>query len=223
MNTQTLIPFITRAFAMKGQASSTEDVVFIAMELAKILDSRQLSLSDQEIAIAFNNGIFGEYGDYYGINAVTCYEWICGYLSSPERRRFVESRRDRLLQRENPPTEAEMTAYGRNIIRELYRHYMKHRNLDAISGNRLAIIISINYIIRKGYIKAVEVTEADREKALDWCLKNLSENDIKMLRRDPSKSSTYKYRCLYFARTRTLEEFFKSRCNEDKEIPGKAD
>lgn len=53
-------------------------------------DSTMSDFTMQEIEEAFRDGIFGKYGEFYGINATTLYGFLRAYMRTPKKRRSVE-------------------------------------------------------------------------------------------------------------------------------------
>lgn len=77
---------ITEVYKFRGQQPNAEDLVDMAKSLCrKISQQEGIDPTIEEIRIAFEYGVTGEYGDYYGINYVTLWNWVKNYLWSQDR------------------------------------------------------------------------------------------------------------------------------------------
>lgn len=76
---------ISSLCALKGQVMNDEDIVIIANALRTDLKERYGGLTMEEVDIALNNGVRGDYGDYYGLNLITFLGWIKAYSMSNAR------------------------------------------------------------------------------------------------------------------------------------------
>ena len=77
---------ITEAYKFRGQQPNAEDLVDMAKSLCrKISQQEGIDPTIEEIRIAFEYGVTGEYGEYYGINYVTLWNWVKNYLWSQDR------------------------------------------------------------------------------------------------------------------------------------------
>jgi hypothetical protein len=74
-------------FELAGQKPEQKDVNIIVKEASKEIRSKySKTLTLKEIEFAFRKGVFGDYGDYFGINTVTIMKWLKAYYNSEERR-----------------------------------------------------------------------------------------------------------------------------------------
>lgn len=88
----------TLMFTLKGKGDTEEQCVMIARMLDnEMMEDMYLSdLTMPEIIQAFRDGIFGKYGEYYGINAPSLHQFLYGYLQTPKKReaaRLIRIRR----------------------------------------------------------------------------------------------------------------------------------
>ena len=76
---------INEAFRFKGQQPSAIDTADMAVNLDRKLSQAFPEVTLPEIKLAFEYGVTGEYGDYFGLNFVTFAKFIKGYMENPER------------------------------------------------------------------------------------------------------------------------------------------
>ena len=88
----------TLMFTMKGKEDSEGQSGMIASVLDDEMaeDMYMSDLTCPEIIQAFRDGMFGKYGEFYGINASSLHQFIWGYLQTPKKReaaRLIRIRR----------------------------------------------------------------------------------------------------------------------------------
>lgn len=78
----------TLMFTMKGKEDSEGQSGLIAsvLDTEMTQDMYMSELTTAEIIQAFRDGMFGKYGEYYGINASSLHQFLWGYLQTPEKR-----------------------------------------------------------------------------------------------------------------------------------------
>lgn len=76
---------VSHSAMVRGQDLSLNGKAFIASEVYDEVFGRHTDLRVEEIPIVFRNGVYGRYGEYFGINALTIVGWFESYLSSDER------------------------------------------------------------------------------------------------------------------------------------------
>lgn len=76
---------VSHSAMVRGQDISLNGKSFIANEVYDEVFSKCTDLRIEEIPIVFKNGVYGRYGEYFGINALTIVGWFESYLSSDER------------------------------------------------------------------------------------------------------------------------------------------
>lgn len=79
---------ILDACGLKNQDPGGVDVSLhaTALDAKMIRDPRTAGLLPAEITEAVRDGLFGDYGEYYGITAISLYRFVRAYLSGPKRR-----------------------------------------------------------------------------------------------------------------------------------------
>ena len=76
---------ISTLCALKGHVMDGNDLTLISIGLTKDLKERFGGLTIEEVDIALNNGVRGDYGVYYGLNLITFLDWIKAYSVSNAR------------------------------------------------------------------------------------------------------------------------------------------
>lgn len=76
---------ISHSAMVRGQDISLNGKGFIASEVYDEVFRKHTDLRVEEIPLVFRNGVYGRYGEYFGINALTIVGWFEAYLSSDER------------------------------------------------------------------------------------------------------------------------------------------
>ena len=76
---------VSHSAMVRGQDISLNGKSFIANEVYDEVFKKYSDLRIEEIPIVFRNGVYGRYGEYFGINALTIVGWFESYLSSDER------------------------------------------------------------------------------------------------------------------------------------------
>lgn len=81
-----LVTIIATVITIAGQKADDATTAIFAGELyEKLLEDLPL-VSIEEIKTALRNGVYGEYGEFYGLNPKTFYNFIKSYLFSEERK-----------------------------------------------------------------------------------------------------------------------------------------
>ena len=82
---------LTKACALANQISNDRMAdKFIVEEFYKLARQRMPNARLGEITFAFQKGILRELGDFYGINAVTCFNWLKAYYELNERKQAIK-------------------------------------------------------------------------------------------------------------------------------------
>lgn len=67
----------------------------VALDEMMMQEPAMADLTQPEISQAFKNGVFGKYGEYYGLTAMSFYGFVEGYLSSDEKQEAAREIRRR--------------------------------------------------------------------------------------------------------------------------------
>lgn len=86
--TNCLIALITKIHLQSGQLITEEKKQILDLtvdELSSDFKKYNGNVSFREIEIAFKNGLKGEYGEYFGLNNKTYFQWVNGYTYGEKR------------------------------------------------------------------------------------------------------------------------------------------
>lgn len=151
-----LVAGISHSAMVRGQDISVNGKTFIAREVYSEVFAKKLDLKVEEIPLVFRNGVYGRYGEYYGVNALTIVGWFESYLASDERREVRIRERERTVPQIAHDESPEATARRNNeamrtTALEFYRQSMENGGVvDALTGLKACVF---DYLVRVGKIK----------------------------------------------------------------------
>ena len=107
-----MMSIIGKTFLSLGQKPDKETAQLTIGELCTDLVKYNGTLSCEEITIAFKNGYRGQYGEYFGLNNKTYFQWVNAYTWGESRTRAKKMMSDaqNKLNHKPEPTEAEKKA-----------------------------------------------------------------------------------------------------------------
>lgn len=154
-----LIAGISHSAMVRGQDISVNGKTFIANEVYSEVFAKKLDLKVEEIPIVFRNGVYGRYGEYYGVNALTIVGWFESYLTSDERRdvrkREQEQSVPQIAHDVSPEvTERRNNEAMRSSALEFYKQSKENGGVvSALVGLKACVF---DYLVRIGKIKNAE-------------------------------------------------------------------
>jgi hypothetical protein len=171
---------VSSCFTKKGQTPAAEDITVISSELDKFLSLEIPSMTIPEVSIALDSGVYGEYGEYFGINAVTLVLWCKAYFSSPERKAAISAefgkRRQILPTLSEESLEKINDAAGQRLAVESWNCFRDTGKLpEYITGTHIHSIV-YDYLRRRGSITAPGTNEL---KATELKAKSIIRNTRK--------------------------------------------
>jgi len=121
---------IMEAAVYRGIRMAGEDALKAAMSYLEDLKRYFPGLALEEVTEIIRDGVRKEYGEFYGLNAGTLYDWTCAYMRSPKREAYVKAVRERLneghlLARHNEKSQEEIDAEIVKSVEESYAAYRK--------------------------------------------------------------------------------------------------
>lgn len=129
-NVEELTILIGSVYAQAGQyAPPDHELKAITSVVMSDLKERFAMLTMSEVALAFNRGLRGDYGVYYGINVVTFNKWLKSYKQSEERYKAVME-----TQKEQMKELPSMNEYNRERMRELCLRYFESYKITGDPG-----------------------------------------------------------------------------------------
>lgn len=88
---------VAKCLAWTRTQMTEKEVIFLVQEVQNFVneDFQCYCLTSVEVGIAFRKGVFGEYGKYYGVNAVTLMTFLKEYVNSDEflNKRHAETKK----------------------------------------------------------------------------------------------------------------------------------
>ena len=170
---------IARTAVRGGTTMSENDLRFTCEEIAQLINDDFGTISIGELPIILRAGIYGKFGESFGVNAVSVNKWIIGYLDSDCRKKAIQEIH-RISAERQLPAKAPVTPQGeyaslRKMIGEAYDKYLRG---EAISDpgcchykflTQLGLLKPCDkfkpYIDRKGKVKKDEyefLTDSER-------------------------------------------------------------
>ena len=120
---------ITEAALYRGIGIKAEDVAIAAQMYMDDLENRFPALDLKEVTVILRNGIRKEYGEFYGINAGTLYDWTVAYLKSDEREAYVKGKQKHeerlLLESRTVQTQEEIDEDIRRLVNDAYARFRR--------------------------------------------------------------------------------------------------
>lgn len=122
-----LIGIIGKAFVKLGYSTSDKEseISYMVGELAIELKRRCPGMRIPEIAEAVTNGIFGDYGEFYGLNVVTIVKFCTAYMDSEKRRNAMREFLDAIQPKTLPPSPAAIQAENERLILAAYDTFLQ--------------------------------------------------------------------------------------------------
>ena len=196
-----LTVMVSSVFTMAGQEMKEKDLAAIIREVSKDLQTRYKSLTLEEVKIALDNGVRGDYGQYMGINVVSINGWLKAYMNSDERKKAIRDKSPQLaLPAYSGPSEEEFDELMTIKIGEAKAEYDNTGNYRD-RGNVLC-----RYLQRIGEIKL--------SKEENW---QIVLQAIKELRKDANQNKQMlKNRMILSA----IEDEINEKGFSKREIPG---
>lgn len=116
---------MAKAIADAGQKANDDDVDYLMKVMPAEILSQVPSIRIDEIQIAINRGVYGHYGEYFGLNAVTFITFLKKYMESGER---ISAHKEFLKIGEPvdvPPTPEEVQKNIKNAIMNAYETFIE--------------------------------------------------------------------------------------------------
>ena len=141
-----LVIIIGGVYAQAGQSIDGKEIASMAGVLFRDLQTRFSMLTLHEVALAFDNGLRGDYGQFYGLSVLTFNNWLKAYRQSDDRFKAIK----RMENNKNalPPPGAE---YGEQRMREMCLRYFEAYKQSGDPG--IACVTVYQYLQKIGLIK----------------------------------------------------------------------
>ena len=151
---QELVPAVNRillqTYVLVGFAPPKDaDVALLTGKLAADLQESYPSLTLQEVALCFELGAKGEYGDFMGLNLRTVTRWLKSYQTSDLRYQAVVERERAKAQAALPPvSEAYKEECERAFLRRIFEQYRAGYPIERLYPARVYLSLQARGIIR---------------------------------------------------------------------------
>lgn len=160
---------IAEAVLVSGFNVSREAQLFMLEQAPKDIQTRFKLLELPEIKKAFDDGVRGVYGEYFGISVLTINKWLKAYIENGEHQKYLESKiiaGQKLLPKTAPLSQKEIDNIMISGIVNSYNDF-KNTGVALDYGSP-----KINWLLNKGIIKP---TEEQREDFKDQAKQMLTE------------------------------------------------
>lgn len=216
---------ISHSAMVRGQDISLNGKAFIASEVYDEVFKKYSDLRIEEIPLVFRNGVYGRYGDYFGINALTIVGWFDAYLTSDERHEVKKREKaDTALQISHDESEEAKAKRNDDAMREsalrFYRESQENKGVfHALDGLKARVY---DYLVKVGKIKnsderiasaLQEVKEQMRHKASKMSRGMNQINSVLEMAATLGEKSL-----VPLAKARVLDKFYKALYDTGREL-----
>ena len=118
-----------------------EDLAIITAKLTSDLFESYRYLTYGEVALCFELGAKGEYGDFMGLNMRTFTHWLKAYKTSDFRYKLVLEQHRKQQAALPPPSEAYNREREDQMLQNVFRYYCNHYPLDQLMPARVYRIL----------------------------------------------------------------------------------
>ena len=120
---------IARTAVRGGTTMSENDLRFTCEEIAQLINDDFGTIHIGELPIILRAGVYGKFGESFGVNAVSVNKWIIGYVDSDCRKKAIQEIRrisaERQLPAKAPITPQSEYASIRKMLGESYDGYLR--------------------------------------------------------------------------------------------------
>jgi len=127
------------------QTLSEPDKRHICTSMVNTLKKRKINLRNNEIQIAFNNGIHSKYGAYYGVNVVSLTMFITEYLKDIDREEALKIHN--LPPATNKiPNQAEVFEMSKQNALSAFKKFLKEKSADTYGSPAYDFLFKIKLL-----------------------------------------------------------------------------
>lgn len=216
---------ISHSAMVRGQDVSLNGKTFMANEVYDEVFKKHSDLRVEEIPIVFKNGVYGRYGEYFGINALTIVKWFEEYLSSDERMnaRRKEKQESVVMIAHDDSPEAKERRNDESMKASAMRFYKESQEnagvIHALDGLKAGVY---DYLVKIGKIKN---SEERVETALKEVKEMIRQKSAKMNRGVNQMNSILEIASnmgdrslIPQAKARVLDKFYKALYDTGREL-----
>lgn len=117
---------ITTAYTIAGQQADHVTLALYVDEFYKKLIETYPTVTVEEVKAAIRSGVYGEYGDFYGINPKTLIFFVRAYLRSEERKSAKEKFEKTVYDDEKPSVE-QLEKSNQDFSNMLYQDFLNRK------------------------------------------------------------------------------------------------
>ena len=152
-------------YASLGQVPSADDVAVIIRGVCTDLQTRFKTLTLHEVKIALDNGVRGEYGEYFGINIVSINRWLKAYSASDERKEALRIYNTAQLPQKCQPTNDEKRTMMHGACKRAYQIFVE-TGIVYDFGNAVYDHLDSEGLIKISKEKKMEIFETARRELI---------------------------------------------------------
>ena len=161
---------IARTAVRGGTTMSENDLRFTCEEIAQLINDDFGTIHIGELPIILRAGVYGKFGESFGVNAVSVNKWIIGYIDSDCRKKAIQEihriSAERQLPAKAPITPQSEYASLRKMLGESYDGYLRGEEIYDLGCCRYKFLAQLGllkptnkmkkYIDSRGKIKKEE-------------------------------------------------------------------
>lgn len=161
---------IARTAVRGGTTMSENDLRFTCEEIVQLINDDFGTIRIGELPIILRAGVYGKFGESFGVNAVSVNKWIIGYLDSDCRKKAIQEIHrisvERQLPAKAPITPQSEYASLRKMLGESYDGYLRGEEICDLGCCRYKFLAQLGllkptnkmkkYIDSRGKIKKEE-------------------------------------------------------------------
>ena len=164
---QGLAELIARVYLLKNRPSPPDNVFkFMLTEMQCEINKHYSYLAIEEVRDAFQNGIFGKYGEVFEISVVALCHWLDCYKNSEERVEYVRAHnpKPKAIAQTATVTKEELLQHKKEFVLSIFERFTKQQRVwYAFKCYDFLIELSL-----------INPTKAEKKIALDVSRKKIS-------------------------------------------------
>lgn len=129
-----LILLIAKVYADKGQIAEPTQIKSLALSLCNELKAYFKGITLEEVKIALESGIRGEYGEYFGINIISFNQFIKGYISDSRTKSAKDKQEQYYTELKEKELELEKTDWTQQFVIHIYDKWKESKIVDCVNG-----------------------------------------------------------------------------------------
>ncbi len=213
---------IYSAVFTKGVYTTPKDAAAMAQILERDIRRKYPNLTLEEVSYAVEQGIRGEYGEYYGINNVSLLNFVKAYATSEERAKAVSNHNLKQLPAKTTVSDQEKINIIKTGIINKFHQFMKTGVLNDWGNPSYDFLAKAGYInyseeqrseFKKLAAKRLIAEETIRRSSLNY---DIRQDEIKAI--EEFKNNTKHKRIIAEGKRLALKDYFLSLINQGLSI-----